>query len=123
MTNKLFICIFVLAIPVSFAQNKPAANTIVTEDKKCTPSGAIPPLAGRGYSDPKFCCTGNIIVISKEACDKPYKGFAGLCAPCGNGKCDSQWEDNCNCPEDCPATPKAAPKVAPKLAPKATPKK
>ncbi len=108
--NRIFILIFAFASGLSFAQKKPAANTIVAQDKKCTPSGSVPPTVGPGYSDPKFCCSGNIIIISKEACGEPYGGFAGLCSPCGNGKCDSQWESNCNCPEDCPPIPNTVPK-------------
>jgi len=111
--NKIFILVYIFASNLCFAQTRPAANTIVTEDKKCTPSGSVPPLAGPGFSNPKFCCKGNIIIISKEACKKAYGGFAGLCAPCGNKTCDSQWEDNCNCPEDCPPPSKEVPKAAP----------
>jgi len=25
-----------------------------------------------------------------------------ICAPCGNGTCDREWENKCTCPDDCP---------------------
>jgi len=31
-----------------------------------------------------------------------YQGVSlSICAPCGNGKCDTAYEDICNCPKDC----------------------
>ena len=103
MNKLLLLC--ALLTQQSFAEKKqPAASPKNSpQTRECTPAGKAPPLAGPGYSDPKFCCKGNIIIINKKNCEnKNFAGFAGLCSPCGNNFCDSEWENSCNCPEDCP---------------------
>ncbi|MEZ4815598.1 MAG: hypothetical protein R3A80_10395 [Bdellovibrionota bacterium] len=100
--NLLLLSSFALAESPPQTKKTPLKKTTAPVAKICTPSGVAPPIVGPGYSDPKFCCKDNIIIIDKEACERTgLVGFAGICAPCGNNICDTQWEDKCNCPEDC----------------------
>lgn len=55
------------------------------------------------------CCLGLKNIAEKQSGANKNPRICGqrvgvpynLCAPCGNGKCDTQYEDFCNCPEDC----------------------
>ena len=57
----------------------------------------------------KDCCSGlknitekqSIINKNSDVCSQSVGVSYNLCSPCGNGVCDSQYEDHCNCPEDC----------------------
>lgn len=53
------------------------------------------------------CCEGLSSITPSTAtrilngvCDYAAGSF-GICAPCGNGVCDKDYENKCNCPEDC----------------------
>jgi hypothetical protein len=60
------------------------------------------------------CCSGLIATEPLLLTDKPYDGYAPGCGPsgapdgtlecipCGNGTCDTDIENHCNCPSDCP---------------------
>lgn len=61
---------------------------------------------------PSECCPGLIAIQVKDTSRTPsqsQKGICGIsiggnnsvCAPCGNGICDSSVEDYCNCAVDC----------------------
>ncbi len=66
-----------------------------------------------GKSDPNIeileCCSGLVNIADKQPLTNTNsdgcvysEGIAyNLCSPCGNGKCDSLYEDHCNCPKDC----------------------
>lgn len=66
-----------------------------------------------GKRDPdietKDCCPGLVNIADKQPLTNINSDVCGysegiaynLCSPCGNGKCDSLYEDQCNCPEDC----------------------
>lgn len=55
------------------------------------------------------CCTGLVKIADKQPLTNINSDVCGytegvaynLCSPCGNGNCDSLYEDRCNCPEDC----------------------
>jgi len=56
----------------------------------------------------KQCCSGlrEIMVKAPEASVKRgvcpgFQGTPDICSQCGNGICNSTYEDICNCPEDC----------------------
>jgi len=49
------------------------------------------------------CCVGLEHVEDKNACGRAYGGYAGVCIACGDGKCDTQYENACNCAKDCKA--------------------
>jgi hypothetical protein len=57
----------------------------------------------------KNCCLGLKNIAEKQPtinnnpdlCSQNFGVSYNLCSPCGNGVCDSQYEDHCNCPEDC----------------------
>jgi hypothetical protein len=57
----------------------------------------------------KNCCSGlkniaekqSIIKKDSDICSQSLGVPYNLCSPCGNGECDLQYEDHCNCPEDC----------------------
>jgi len=61
------------------------------------------------YPGTEKCCEGLKSVFPYElpdgSCISPEndtRAGAPVCAPCGNGKCESQYgEDKCNCAEDC----------------------
>ena len=54
------------------------------------------------------CCSGlkeigfktNQATLKKGLCTTT-SGVPGICASCGNGICESAYEDRCNCKEDC----------------------
>ena len=37
----------------------------------------------------------NCTLFNQEA------GKNSICSACGNGICESNWENKCNCPQDC----------------------
>ena len=59
---------------------------------------------GEGNLPGHKCCKGlETIGEAKYAngiCDYAIGGWS-ICAPCGNGVCDEELENECNCPEDC----------------------
>ena len=88
------------------------------EDKNCARLGEKPVSnfdKTTGKTDPNIqvipCCEGlkeidviqDTIVDSggRRICVQIVGGRNSICAPCGNGKCDSKYEDGCSCPEDC----------------------
>jgi hypothetical protein len=101
LVNKILFLLFGYSFVFNLSATTPKNPAPKAPPKSCTPSGVAPPTVGPGYSDPKLCCPGNIIIVQTAACEKAYGGFAGICAPCGNKKCDTEWENDCNCPEDC----------------------
>lgn len=56
----------------------------------------------------KYCCSELKNIADKQpstnkqgTCAVVTGTHYNLCSPCGNGVCDTQYEDSCNCPEDC----------------------
>lgn len=48
------------------------------------------------------CCKGLVDKVSVDVCGKGIAGgYIYACVNCGDGKCDSNYESKCNCPEDC----------------------
>jgi len=79
-------------------------------EPECVDEGEI----GSSMMTPMECCPG-LEMISVATWD-PELGLCGmatdifLCSKCGNGTCETDWENPCNCPDDCekdPADPKA----------------
>jgi|GEM_PF-2298515 len=92
---------------------------------KCVTLGGAGPNPSLGPNDPnkdKVCCAGLVaktpitaaieqIISSDASTVSPilnpnnkciYTVGAGtVCIACGDGKCDSKYENKCNCPEDC----------------------
>jgi hypothetical protein len=62
------------------------------------PRGGGPP-GSRGFENE--CCGGLRYAENKDVCGRAYGGHAGVCIACGDKKCDQQFENQCNCPEDC----------------------
>lgn len=63
---------------------------------------------GKINPEGKQCCSGlkEIRIKTSQAdLDKgiclTIAGSSGVCSSCGNGVCESNYEDKCNCPEDC----------------------
>lgn len=84
---------------------------MVDEAQNCSKIGEAPNViddrTGKPVPGGKSCCTGlkaiNGVVDSndKNVCGY-HSGGSGLCAPCGNGKCEVQYGENrCSCKEDC----------------------
>ncbi|GEM_PF-6324890 len=64
--------------------------------------------AGKSLLPGHNCCNGLVSIqaasssgISKDGTCSFAVGSWGVCAPCGNGVCDSDTENNCNCQQDC----------------------
>jgi len=55
------------------------------------------------------CCEGLSEISAGTASSGDICGTStgawGICAPCGNGTCDSTIENSCNCPQDCKTEP------------------
>jgi hypothetical protein len=79
---------------------------ISKDPKRCYKKGEIVPR-GSVPSPTNFCCEGLVEIPEKEFCKlmqqpiPPVGGFVGVCAACGDGRCESAIEDSCNCPQDC----------------------
>jgi hypothetical protein len=56
---------------------------------------------GRDKTPGNDCCQGLTAVTPKITCGKGFGGYVGICVPCGNGICEKELENNCNCPSDC----------------------
>ena len=69
----------------------------------CLKAGEAPVPDGPGTISHNPCCRGLAPIVAKEACGRPFGGYAGVCAACGDGRCDPAIEDSCNCPADCGA--------------------
>ena len=58
---------------------------------------------------PIECCPGLVSIDDKRVADDTGRSVCAiktgavynLCSPCGNGRCDIEYEDVCNCPQDC----------------------
>ena len=68
--------------------------------------GGVP--RGSNLDSLKPCCAGlkeidvSVIYDSSYGCIASVGGYGYGCAPCGNGKCESNYGENkCNCPADC----------------------
>lgn len=72
---------------------------------ECVKEGEI----GSSMMTPMECCPG-LKAIAVATWD-PVNGFCGmasdifLCSKCGNGTCESDWENPCNCSGDCKVDP------------------
>jgi len=76
----------------------------------CTsPFSAPPPACGplSYYGQAVACCAGLVrrcgAALADGSCDMTAGGYNGFaqCLACGDGRCDSAFENRCNCPEDC----------------------
>lgn len=63
---------------------------------------------GKPNPSGKECCNGLKAIGEKTDEELIQKGGCALisggqsiCAPCGNGICDTEYEDKCNCYKDC----------------------
>lgn len=80
--------------------------------KNCAMEGETPTYfnlaTGKENPEGKYCCSGlkaigpktGQAVIDKGIC-AVVSGSLGVCRSCGNGICDFEYEDSCNCSEDC----------------------
>lgn len=60
----------------------------------------------------KKCCPGLSSVSHPIDCDDGAAPGKIICAPCGDGKCDGNFENKCNCPKDCTNSSKPKPTEA-----------
>lgn len=92
----------------------------IVYDKNCAAAGEEP-VNNFDYTTGKIdtsipvikCCTELKEIQKKQVggikrsnsgdviCETSVGGPNSICSPCGNGKCDTNDEDICNCPEDC----------------------
>lgn len=64
---------------------------------------------GKTVPGGKACCPGLVSIdekslqkdgSGKEICAM-HQGIMGICRPCGDGICNHDYEDKCNCGQDC----------------------
>lgn len=92
------------------------------KEKGCLKAGRrVPgPNAKNAKKSAKKCCTGlkeidaAVMYSLKKGCSYPdpikktnsstsaTANKPMICSACGNGACEDQWENPCNCPTDCP---------------------
>jgi len=92
------------------------AEQLIKEDGiieiNCAEEGERPTYfdltTGKENSGGKHCCFGLKEIGPKTPQEELEKGICmgvsgslGICSPCGNNVCESEYEDSCNCPEDC----------------------
>lgn len=80
--------------------------SIPKDPKRCYKKGESPPSMAGAPLPANLCCEGLVEISEKEFCKsagQPMQrtGFDGVCAACGDGRCESAIEDSCNCPQDC----------------------
>jgi hypothetical protein len=78
----------------------------------CYPFFSAPPptpCGGLGYYGGHAPCCSDVVlrcgvVKSDGSCDMTTGGYNGFpeCIACGDGRCDTSYENRCSCPEDCP---------------------
>lgn len=80
---------------------------------ECVNLGGAGPNPSLGPMDPngnKTCCNNLTALIPKDSCsvclssEMPCPTIVGagtMCIACGDGICDSKYENSCNCPSDC----------------------
>lgn len=84
----------------------------ITAESACAGIGETPTsydFTGKPQPGGKSCCQGLQEIIEKTAPSGDKKeacaytqGGKRVCAPCGNGKCENQYQENsCNCAADC----------------------
>ena len=115
----LILIILIIAVGASafFLKNlnKPVLAPVlkVTENNSCSTLGQPTKVINQGppTSDLSSCCSGLTPTYPLQdfdnACTNTYleEGVTGptnyLCLACGDGTCDTKYENKCNCPEDC----------------------
>ena len=88
-------------------------NSIQKPTTSCAILGESGPNGSMGPNDlnkDKVCCEGLVLKSPKECAIESedysedcmfHDGCGTVCTKCGDGFCDSQYENKCNCPEDC----------------------
>jgi len=90
----------------------PVPSPTPATKKDCAVNGESPTnfdmTTGKIIPGGKPCCVGLKLINPKTPLENLNKGLckhtmgtAGVCRPCGNGVCDTEYEDRCNCSEDC----------------------
>ena len=102
-----FVVILLIILGVYFYSQNPkvkepsAANCLKAGEIDQSPA-ALGKVRGK-------CCSGLTEVpdfpipsTGNLTCDELSAAGSNLiCSACGNGICESEWENRCNCPEDC----------------------
>jgi len=118
--KKSFIKIVILVIIFKSKQKKELPSQVNTSpnlsEDFCSKVGEAPVsnfdmTTGKTNDklENKECCPGlkaidekqTVVLRSPDICARNVGVSNTICSPCGNGICDSQYEDYCNCPEDC----------------------
>jgi hypothetical protein len=94
-----FLTIIMIFISLDVMAKNPSKEICLKQGQSPTGSSI-----GRDKIPGNDCCPGLITIVPQSACGKAFGGYAAICAPCGNGKCDNEIENNCNCPKDCELT-------------------
>lgn len=86
-------------------------DEVIEDSSECLKAGESDIKGGVPSSDDlellKPCCEGLEEISYGDVefegqCMFPAGGFGHICAPCGNGKCESEYGENkCNCVKDC----------------------
>lgn len=90
----------------------PSPSPTPTTKKNCAVNGESPTnfdmTTGKFIPGGKPCCADlkaigpktPLDTLNKGVC-KHVMGAVGVCRPCGDDICNTEYEDRCNCPEDC----------------------
>ena len=82
----------------------------VPMEEDCKKHGEMPDYISHTDNPAAQCCKGLKCKLPKKYFDKDcvnlYEkygagGYAGICINCGDGICDEEFENKCNCSEDC----------------------
>ena len=105
------IIITVLIIAIGIYAFYPDKNI----NSDCAKEGEDGPNGSLGPNDPNkdiVCCEGLTLISTGIEYDPTSEyadengclimvGSGTVCSACGNGNCEDDWENKCNCPEDC----------------------
>lgn len=83
------------------AGEEPVSNFDFTTGKTDPSIEIIPCCEGLQSIEQKQKNEAPIIVDGGRVCGMVEGGPNQICSPCGNGVCDAEYEDYCNCKEDC----------------------
>ncbi|MGZ3786866.1 MAG: hypothetical protein ACXVC3_20175, partial [Bdellovibrio sp.] len=104
-TLKYFAILFILSVLVSPLNSFAKGKTAAAKGGSCFKLGQGETLSGEPSGDEKHgspCCRPLKDREPKDICGIPTGGsYQYVCIACGDGKCDPEYENTCNCHEDC----------------------
>lgn len=107
MNKKIIIIVSVVVILLLagiflVSRNRSQNNDFFDKSQFCAKEGEA--IGAQGM--PSLCCSGlkplgEWEVDSDDNCSFPLDTGLSICASCGDGICNNNYESKCNCPADC----------------------